>query len=345
MGVCMKSIYGITYKELEEYFISIKEKKYRAKQLFDWIYIKRIKSFKEITNIKKEVLEKLEKDFYFDNIEIVNKESDIDVYKYLLKLSDNNTIEAVLMKHDYGNSLCISSEVGCNMACSFCESGRIKKIRDVSASEMVNQILKIESDLNIRISHVVIMGIGEPFDNYKNICNFIEIVNHSLGINLGSRHITVSTCGIVPKIYEFSLFPYQVNLAISLHAPNDTLRSKLMPINKVYNIDKLIEAVKFYIEKTNRRVTFEYIMLDGVNDTTLCAKELANLLKGMNAYVNLIPYNETNHLEYKRSSKEKILKFYDVLKREKIGVTIRREFGSKISAACGQLKTVKENIA
>ena len=341
----MESIYSMTYSNLEEYFVSIGEKKYRAKQLFDWLYVKRINNFDSITNMKKEVIELLKKDFYFDNIEVVKRESDIGVYKYLLKLHDGNTIEAVLMEHDYGNSLCISSEVGCNMACSFCESGRIKKIRDVTSGEMVLQILKIEKDLDIRISHVVIMGIGEPFDNYLNICNFVEIVNNPLGISLGSRHITVSTCGIVPKIYEFADFPYQVNLAISLHAPNNTLRSKLMPINKVYNIEKLMEAIKFYIEKTNRRVTFEYIMLDDVNDTLECALELSKLLKGVNCYVNLIPYNETNHLEYKRSSKEKILKFYDILKKNNISVTIRREFGGKISAACGQLKTVKENLA
>jgi len=345
MGVYMRSIYDLTSLELDNYFVSINEKKYRTKQLFDWIYIKRIKSFNSITNMKKELILKLKEDFYFDDIEILKKESDTDVYKYLLKLNDSNTIEAVLMKHDYGNSLCISSQVGCNMACSFCASGKIKKIRNVKSGEMILQILKIENDLNIRISHVVIMGIGEPFDNYQNICDFISIINNPFGINLGSRHITVSTCGVVPKIYEFATFPYQVNLAVSLHAPNDILRTKLMPINKAYNIKSLIDAVKFYIEKTNRRVTFEYIMLDNINDTNECASELSNLLKGMNAYVNLIPYNETNSINYKRSSKDKILKFYDILKKNNIQVTIRREFGSKISAACGQLKTVKEKEA
>lgn len=338
----MKNIYSITFLELTNYFLSINEKKYKAIQLYDWLYGKRIKSFDSITNMKKEVIEKLKKDFYFDKIEIVTKQSDVDVKKYLLKLSDNNTIEAVLMKHDYGNSLCISSEVGCNMACSFCESGRIKKIRDVTSGEMVLEIMTIESDIKTRISHVVIMGIGEPFDNYNNFCDFVSIINHPKGINLGSRHITVSTCGIVPKIYEFASFPYQVNLAISLHAPTDELRSKLMPINKAYPLSKLIPAVKTYIEKTNRRVTFEYIMLSGVNDSVECAQKLSLLLKGINCYVNLIPYNETNHLEYKRSSKETILKFYDVLKKNNINVTIRREFGSKINAACGQLKTIKE---
>jgi 23S rRNA (adenine2503-C2)-methyltransferase len=334
----------MTYKKLEEYFVSIGEKKYKAKQLYDFLYVKRVKSFDLMSNIKKEVREKLKSDFYFNDIEIIKKEIDVDTKKYLLKLSDGKTIEAVLMEHDYGNSLCISSEVGCNMNCSFCESGRIKKQRDVEAGEMVLEIMKIEEDIKTRISHVVIMGIGEPFDNYLNIISFIEIINNPFGINLGSRHITISTCGIVPKIYEFSDFPYQVNLAISLHAPNNELRSKLMPINKVYPLDELIESIKHYLTKTNRRVTFEYIMLDKVNDTEKCAHELCLLLKGLNCYVNLIPYNETAHIEYKRSKKENIMKFYDILKKYKINVTIRREFGKNISAACGQLKSSKENI-
>ena len=338
----MKSIYSMTYSDLEDYFININEKKYRARQLYDWLYVKRINSFDNISNIKKEVIERLKKDFYFDNIEIIKKEEDIDVKKYLLKLSDSKTIEAVLMEHDYGNSLCISSEVGCNMNCSFCESGRIKKQRDVTSGEMVLEIMKIESDIGIRISHVVLMGIGEPFDNYDNIIKFISIVNNPFGINLGSRHITISTCGIVPKIYEFTEFPYQVNLAISLHAPNDELRTKIMPINKVYNIDELMKSIKYYLSKNNRRVTFEYIMLNNVNDGEKEAYELSKLLRDVNCYVNLIPYNETENIEYKRSSKEHILKFYDILKKNNINVTIRREFGSKISAACGQLKSSKE---
>ena len=341
----MENIYNMTYSKLEKYFLQLENKKYRARQLFDWLYNKRVDSFDYITNIKKEVLEKLKEDFYFDKLEIVKRESDYLVYKYLLKLRDNNTIEAVLMEHDYGSSLCISSEVGCNMACSFCESGKIKKIRNVTSGEMVEEILTIEKDLKKRISHVVIMGIGEPFDNYQNICDFIEIVNNDFGLKLGSRHITVSTCGIIPKIYEFANFPYQVNLAISLHAPNDKLRSSLMPINKVYPLKELMKAIVYYIEKTNRRVTFEYIMLKEINDTKKLAIELANLVKNMNCYINLIPYNETNTLEYKRSSKETILKFYDILKKNKINVTIRKEFGNNINAACGQLKTIKENLA
>ena len=340
----MKSIYSMTLNDLEDYFISIGDKKYKAKQLFDWLYVKRINNFDSMSNIKKDIIERLKNDFYFDNIEIVDKQVDIDVKKYLLRLSDSKTIEAVLMEHDYGNSLCISSEVGCNMNCSFCESGRIKKQRDVDCGEMVLEILKIEEDIKTRISHVVLMGIGEPFDNYDNVTKFIEIVNNPFGVNLGSRHITISTCGIVPKIYEFSKFPYQVNLAISLHASNDNLRSKLMPINKVYNLNDLMNSIKDYVSKTNRRVTFEYIMLDGINDKEENALELSKLLSKINCYVNLIPYNETAHLEYKRSSKENILKFYDILKRNNINVTIRREFGRRISAACGQLKSSKENV-
>ena len=344
LGVYMESIYNITYQKLEEYFVSIGEKKYKAKQLFDWLYVKRINNFDSISNIKKEILEKLKQNFYFDKMEIINKELDKDVKKYLLRLNDGKTIEAVLMNHNYGNSLCISSQVGCNMNCSFCQSGRIKKQRDVTSGEMVLELLTIEEDIKERISHIVIMGIGEPFDNYNNIINFIEIVNHPLGIALGSRHITISTCGIVPKIYEFSKFPYQVNLAISLHAPNDTLRTKLMPINKVYPLKDLIASIKCYLKETNRRVTFEYIMLENINDTKECALELANLVKNLNCYINLIPYNETENIEYKRSSKDRILKFYDILKKNNLNVTIRREFGHKISAACGQLKSSKENV-
>lgn len=340
------SIYDLTIDELTDYFINNNDKKYYATELFSWLYDKnkRITSFDEATNLKKETREKLKNDFVISNIEIVTVERAKDVRKYLFKLNDNEHIEAVLMNHDYGNSLCISSQVGCNMGCKFCESGRRKKVRNLTTGEMVEQILKVEDESNLRISHVVIMGIGEPFDNYDNICNFIKIINHSKGLNIGARHITVSTCGLVPKILEFANFPYQVNLAISLHAPNDELRKEIMPIAKAYPLKDLMNAIKIYLEKTNRRVTFEYIMLNGVNDSIDNALELANLLKGINAYVNLIPYNETEALQFKRSNPLTIAKFYDILKKNNITVTIRREFGGTISAACGQLRSKKEDI-
>ena len=243
------------------------------------------------------------------------------------------------MRHNYGLSVCVSSEVGCNMGCRFCESGRLKKVRNLEAYEMVGQIIQIEKEINERIKSVVIMGIGEPLDNYQNVMNFIKIINDPKGLAIGARHITLSTCGLIPKIKELSTFPLQINLAISLHAPNDELRSSLMPINKAYPLKDVIAAVKEYIEKTNRRVTMEYILLKDVNDSIACAHELATLLRGMNVYVNLIPYNETNHLEFKKSSQKAIDAFYQSLQKEKINVTVRREFGSKISAACGQLRS------
>ena len=334
----MRSIYGLSLKELEDFFTSNGYKKFKAKQVYDWLYKKRVKSFNEMHNVSKNVIELLEENFCFNDLEIIAKNEDVDVKKYLFGLSDNNKVEAVLMYHDYGNSLCISTQVGCNMGCAFCESGRLKKVRNLESHEMVLQILKIEEDINVRISHVVLMGIGEPFDNYDNVISFINIINDNNGIALGSRHITVSTCGVVPKIKEFTNYDKQVNLAISLHAPNNEIRDKLMNINKAYKIEELMDSIKDYIKVTNRRVTFEYIMLQGINDTKDCAIELSNLLKGMNCYVNLIPYNETSHIEFKKSSQKTILEFYDILKKNNINVTIRREFGSKVSAACGQLR-------
>lgn len=335
------NIYDLTLNELEEYFLSIGEKKYRATQVFDWLYEKRVSSFSDMSNLSKEIILRLEKDFSFDRPVIVKEECDEGVSKYLFKLSDNEYIESVLMWHNYGLSLCISSQVGCNMGCSFCESGKRRKVRNLKASEMLLQIILVSEKIKERISHIVIMGIGEPFDNFSNLVVFIENCTNHLGLNIGSRHITVSTCGIVPKIYEFADLKYQVNLAISLHAAYDELRDKLMPINKVYPLDEVIKAVKYYISKTNRRVTFEYIMLRGVNDSSDDALKLASLVKGLNAYINLIPYNEGSS-EYKRTKKEQIMKFYDIIKKEGVNVTIRREFGSKISAACGQLRSKKE---
>ena len=338
----MENIYNLTYEELENFLIDNNQKKYRASQIFEWLYDKRVSSYDEMTNLSKDLILLLKESFSIEKLEIVSQEIDTDVSKFLFKLKDNEHIESVLMRHNYGLSLCISSQVGCNMSCSFCESGRRKKVRNLSAYEMVLQIMMIEELIKEKITHIVIMGIGEPFDNYDNLVSFIKIANYHKALNIGSRHITVSTCGIVPKIYEFSKLPYQVNLAISLHAFDDELRNFLMPINKAYPLDELIKAVKDYVKSTNRRVTFEYILLKDINDKEEHAKKLCRLVKGINCYINLIPYNENSNILYKRSKKDTIMRFYDIIKKEGINVTIRKEFGSNISAACGQLRSKKE---
>lgn len=335
----MNNIYNYTKEMLESYFLNLSEKKFKATQIFEWLYKKRINNLDEITNIKKDLISKLEVDFNLNLIEIIKRQDDKDTHKYLFKLHDNNYVEAVLMEHDYGNSICVSSEVGCNMGCAFCESGRLKKIRNLETYEMVEELLLVEHDFGERISSVVVMGIGEPFDNYDNVINFLKIINDPKGLAIGARHITVSTCGIVPKIDEFAKLPYQFNLAVSLHASNDELRSKLMPINKVYNISKVMEAIDKYYQITNRRVTIEYVMLNNINDSETNALELVKLLKGKNVYVNLIPYNETNHLEFKKTDHAKVLKFGSILQNKGITVTIRKEFGTSIDAACGQLRS------
>ena len=334
----MRNIYDYTLEELENYFLEKGEKKFRATQIYEFLYKKRVKSFDEIVNIGKSTIDHLKDNFDFCKIQLLQKQTDKDVSKYLFKLFDGQTIESVLMYHNYGISICVSSQVGCNMGCKFCESGRLKKVRNLEAYEIVEQILYIEEDIKERISHVVVMGIGEPFDNYDNVMRFVKIINNPKGIDIGSRHITISTCGIIPGIEKFMQEEGQVNLAISLHAPNDKIRSQIMPINKAYPIKDLIRIIKKYIQKTNRRVTFEYIMLDKVNDNEKCAMELASLLKGINCYVNLIPYNETENIGYKRTQNLGIKKFYDILKKNNINVTIRKEFGGKLDAACGQLR-------
>ena len=288
----MNNIFNYKLSDLEDYFVALGEKKFKARQIYDWLYKKQVYDFKDMTNIKKDLIDKLAEDFNTDMIKIVKKQEDKTASKYLFKLFDDSYIEAVLMYHDYGISVCVSSQVGCNMGCKFCESGRLKKVRKQ------------------RMSSVVIMGIGEPFDNYNNVLNFIKIINSDLGIAIGARHITVSTCGLIPKIKEFSNENIQVNLAVSLHAPNNVLRNKIMPINKAYPLKDLIVTLKEYIKKTNRRVTIEYVILDKVNDSRESALELANLLKGMNVYVNLIPYNETNNLDFKKSDRSNILRYF-----------------------------------
>ena len=334
----MRNIYDYTLKELEEYFVSIGDKKFRASQIFDFLYKKRVDDVSLMTNIGKKIQEHLTQHFSFFPIQMVMKQEDVNVRKYLFELADGQRIESVLMYHDYGISICVSSQVGCNMGCRFCESGRLKKVRNLEAYEIVQQIIQIEADIGKRITHVVIMGIGEPMDNYDNVMRFIRIINEPKGIALGTRHITVSTCGLVPMIEKFMNEEGQVNLAISLHAPNDEIRRQIMPIANAYDMKSLFEVINKYIKKTNRRVTLEYILLEGINDTDDCALQLSKLVQGMNCYINLIPYNETENIGYKRTKKGQIMKFYDILKKNKVQVTIRKEFGGKVDAACGQLR-------
>ncbi len=333
----MKNIFGYTKKMLEDYFLDIGEKKFKATQVFEWLYVHKNWNIFEFSNIKKRVLDKMDADFTLDFIKMEIVEEGNLVKKFLFRLQDGEKIEAVLMEHDYGLSVCVSSQVGCNMGCRFCESGRLKKVRNLETYEIVEQILLIEKYIGKRISSVVLMGIGEPFDNYDNIIDFIRIINDAKGLAIGARHITVSTCGLVPKIVEFSDLDLQVNLALSLHGATDEVRNKIMPINKAYNLESVMKAISDYIKKTNRRVTIEYVMLDNINDREIDAINLSKLLKGMNVYVNLIPYNETNNIDYKKS--KRINEFFQSLKNKGINVTIRREFGGTIKAACGQLRS------
>ena len=332
------NFYDFTQEELENYLIENGFKKYNATQIIEWVYEKKITDFNLMTNLSKKLISFCNENIKFEELNVVKVEKSNLANKYLLELSDHNKIECVLMNHDYGYSLCVSSQVGCNMGCSFCESGRLKKVRDLRLSELVSQVLCVSKYENIRIDSIVVMGIGEPFDNFENIKRFIKVVTNNKMINIGQRHLTISTCGLVPKIYEFADLETGVNLAVSLHASNNEIRDKIMKVNHAYKIEKVMEALDYYIKKTNRRVTIEYIMLEGINDSDKCAYELASLVKGKLMYVNLIPYNETSNFTMKRSNDFKIKSFYDILKSTNVNVTIRKEMGGNLSAACGQLR-------
>ncbi|MGY3765204.1 23S rRNA (adenine(2503)-C(2))-methyltransferase RlmN [Vagococcus vulneris] len=342
------SIYNLTQQELQEWLKQIGEKKFRAIQIWDWLYIKRVTKFDEMTNLSKATIQALQDEFVINPLnEMVVQESADGTVKYLFELEDKHMIETVLMRQKYGLSVCVTTQIGCNIGCTFCASGLLKKQRNLTTGEIVAQIMQVQHYFDAkqkgeRVSHIVVMGIGEPFDNYKNVMSFLRIVNDPKGLAIGSRHMTVSTSGIIPKIREFALNDMQVNLAISLHAPNNLVRTQIMQINKAYPIEKLMDAVDFYLSKTNRRITFEYIMLSKVNDLPEHAKELADLLKDKKklAYVNLIPYNPVDeHDNYQRSTKEDILVFYDILQKYGINCVIRQEHGTDIDAACGQLRS------
>lgn len=340
------NILNYTLKELEGIFLENNLKKFLGIQIFDWIYKKRELDFLKMTNISK-----INRDFLESNFELkylkpcIIQIDPIDgTRKYLFELEDGNKIETVLMKFDYGYSVCVTTQVGCNMGCKFCASGLLKKKRNLETWEIVAQVLTIQKFLDEegagRVSNIVIMGIGEPLDNYDNVSKFISIVNSDNGLQIGARKITLSTCGLIHKFDDFIDDHPQVGLAISLHAPNNSIRDLIMPINKAYNFEKLLIAAKDYTKRTNRRITFEYIMLKGINDSIDNAIELSRNLKDILCYVNLIPYNSVNEHSFQRS--ENVKKFADVLCKNGITVTIRQEKGSNISAACGQLRAQNE---
>ena len=318
---------------------NIGEKKYRAEQIFKWLYVDKVKSFDEMTNLSIELREKLKQNFDICNFTIARKlESKDGTKKYLFGINDGNAIESVLMEYHFGKTVCVSSQIGCKMGCKFCASTGIPFVRGLTPGEIVEQILAIEQDENCKISNVVFMGIGEPMDNYDNVIKAIEILNNQKGLNIGARHISVSTSGVVPRIYDFADKDIQCTLSVSLHSSNDKTRSSMMPINNAYNIEELMKACKYYIKKTNKRISFEYALAKDNNDNLNDAKELVNLLHGMLCHVNLIPINKIENGKYTKSSLDNIIKFRDYLNDHGITATIRRELGSDINAACGQLR-------
>ena len=341
----MKNIKDYNLEELKKELQTINEKPFRAEQIFKWLYQEKVKSFDEMTNLSLDLREKLKQNYTICNYNILKKQESKDgTIKYLFDVLDGNAIETVLMSYHHGYSICVSSQIGCKMGCKFCASTGINFIRSLTSGEIVEQIIAVEQDQNIRISNVVFMGIGEPLDNYDNVVNAIHIINNPKGLNIGARHISVSTSGLVPKIYQLADENIQCTLSISLHATNNEKRSGMMPVNNAYPIEELIQACKDYIAKTNRRISFEYALAKDSNDNLDDAKELVKLLKGMLCHVNLIPINKIENGQYSKSTNENIMKFRDYLNDHGIVATIRRELGSDIDAACGQLrrKNLKE---
>jgi 23S rRNA (adenine2503-C2)-methyltransferase len=342
----MNDIFHFTLEALTQRFVAKGFKQYNAKQVFDWVYKKKVTHFDDMTNLSKRLRDYLKEYYSIGTLEVNVRQLSADgTEKFLFKLSDGNIIETVLMRHSYGNSVCVTTQLGCNIGCSFCASGLQKKKRDLEIEEIVLQIYEIERLTKERVSHIVVMGIGEPFDNYFNTLRFIDIVNHKDGLNIGARHITVSTSGLVPQIREFAHYDKQVNLAISLHAPNNQVRSKIMKINNAYPIEDVIDAAKYYVKETNRRITFEYILLEHVNDSIELADQLSDLIRGINCHVNLIRYNTVMEFYYRGSNEVRAMQFHERLLTRGINATLRKEQGSDIDAACGQLrhKNIEKN--
>ena len=335
----MKNIKNYTFEELKEELKALGEKPFRAEQIFHWLYVEKVKSFDEMTNLSIELREKLKQNYTMCNFNIIRKlESADGTKKYLFDVLDENAIETVLMEYHHGKTICVSSQIGCKMGCKFCASTGIPFIRSLTAGEIVEQLIAVEQDTGDRISNIVFMGIGEPLDNYDNVIKAIHIINHPKGLNIGARHISVSTSGLVPRIYDLAKENIPCTLSISLHATNNEKRSSMMPVNNAYKIEELIQACKDYIKVTNRRISFEYALAKDNNDNLEDAKELVKLLKGMLCHVNLIPINKIENGKYTKSTNENIIKFRDYLNDHGIVATIRRELGSDIDAACGQLR-------
>ncbi len=335
----MKNIKDYNLEELKNELKEIGEKPFRAEQIFKWLYHEKVQSFDEMTNLSLELREKLKENYTICNFNILKKQESKDgTIKYLFDVLDDNAIETVLMKYHHGNSICVSSQIGCKMGCKFCASTGINFIRNLTSGEIVEQIIRVEQDTGERISNVVLMGIGEPLDNYDNVVNAIRLINHPKGLNIGARHISISTSGLVPKIYQLAEENIQCTLSISLHATDNQKRNRMMPVNNTYPIEELLQACKDYIAKTNRRISFEYALAKDNNDNLEDAKQLVKLLKGMLCHVNLIPINKIENGKFDKSSNENIMKFRDYLNDHGIVATIRRELGSDIDAACGQLR-------
>ncbi len=336
----MTDLRSLSYDELNALILQLNEKKFRAGQIYEWIHKKLVQSYDEMSNIPKALKEKLAGEVEFTSIKEVERYvSKLDgTTKFLFELKDGNIIETVLMKYHHGNSVCISSQVGCRMGCRFCASTLGGLTRHLEVSELLNQIYYIQKTTGERVSNVVVMGTGEPFDNYDNIVKFIRMLTDEKGLNISQRNITVSTCGLVPRIYDLAKEDFSITLAISLHAPNDTMRKELMPIANKYSIDEIMEACDYYIKETGRRITFEYSLVAGVNDKEEHAKELVKRLSGKLCHVNLIPVNPIEERDYKRSARESVEHFRSILERNHINATVRREMGSDIQAACGQLR-------
>ena len=334
-----KNLKDYNIDDLKEIFVALDEKAYRAEQVFNWIYKENVTNIDDMTNLSLDLREKLNNEFSLHNFNISKKlESKDGTKKYLFDLLDGNAIETVLMEYKHGFSICVSSQIGCKMGCKFCASTGIPFIRNLTPGEIVEQILAVERDTGIKISNIVFMGIGEPLDNYDNVIKAIRIINNPKGLNIGARHISISTSGIVPNIYRLAEENIQCTLSISLHSADNKKRSEMMPVNNAYSIGELIKACKDYINMTNRRISFEYALAKDDNDNLDDAKKLVKLLKGMLCHVNLIPINKIENGKYSKSTNENIIRFRDFLNDNGIVATIRRELGSDIDAACGQLR-------